>query len=183
MSYQVSPLRAADAEVIGPGHNRVWRVAYRGLLPDEVFDARSDEDSTRRWRERGRQHDRTGQSVEGAITWVARDLTGAPVGWASAGPARDDDAPAELELWSLYLLPEHWGSGAARQLVEAALGERAAYLWVLQGNERALAFYRRQGFVEDGSTQELAGTGATELRMVRGVTPAWERPCGRSAST
>ena len=59
------------------------------------------------------------------------------------------------------------GTGLAARLLQEALGERAAYLWVLEGNERAVAFYRRHGFAFDGGRQPYESTGATELRMVR----------------
>ena len=90
-----------------------------------------------------------GLSAEGARTLVAHDEEGVPIGWASTGPPRDEDPPTDTELWSLYLASTHHGSGVARQLLEAALPpSAAAHLWVLDGNDRAVAFYRRMGVVE-----------------------------------
>jgi ribosomal protein S18 acetylase RimI-like enzyme len=42
-------------------------------------------------------------------------------------------------------------------------------LWVLEGNERAVRFYRRHGFVPDGATKpEVIGDAdVVELRLVR----------------
>ena len=45
--------------------------------------------------------------------------------------------------WSLF----------GQSLLAAAVGERAAYLWVLDGNERAIGFYRRHRFELDGATE------------------------------
>ncbi len=46
-----------------------------------------------------------------------------------------------------------------------AIGDSAAYLWVLDGNARAIRFYERHGFAFDGTTKrEDVGL---ERRMVR----------------
>jgi len=48
------------------------------------------------------------------------------------------------------------------------LGDAAAYLWVARGNERAIRFYRRHDFAEDGTESTDQHDGITEIRMVRG---------------
>jgi hypothetical protein len=56
-------------------------------------------------------------------------------------------------------------AGVGHALCEAALGPDPAYVWVLDGNERAIRFYERQGFRFDGTTKpEDVGL---ERRMVR----------------
>lgn len=48
------------------------------------------------------------------------------------------------------------------------LGTAPAVLWVAQGNARAIAFYRRNGFAPDGTTMtDPAIPGITEVRMLR----------------
>lgn len=164
-------LSSSDAVVIGPEHNRIWRATYAGLLPASRLDSLDDDATTARWLQLGREHEHLGCSARGASTWVAHDPTGRPAGWMSVGPARDDDAPCPLELWALYVTPEHWGAGVAATLVHRHLPPGPAYLWVLQGNERAIAFYRKHGFRLDGATKPLdpdAGAqGGLELRMTR----------------
>ncbi|MDX3003067.1 hypothetical protein PWY87_15370 [Kribbella solani] len=53
------------------------------------------------------------------------------------------------------------------RLLEVGVGERAAYLWVFEGNERALGFYRRHGFVPDGATHHDDYFDLGEIRLVR----------------
>lgn len=55
--------------------------------------------------------------------------------------------------------------GVGHALCEAALGSAPAYLWVLDGNERAIRFYERQGFRFDGATKP--DDVGLERRMVR----------------
>ena len=59
------------------------------------------------------------------------------------------------------------GTGLADALLEATIGDRAAYLWVIEGNERAMAYYRKRGFADDGGRDVDQESGATEIRMVR----------------
>ena len=54
------------------------------------------------------------------------------------------------ELCSLYVARAQWGTGVADSLLEAALGDSSAFLWVFEANARARAFYARHGFVECG---------------------------------
>ena len=56
---------------------------------------------------------------------------------ATSGPPRDDDAPAPLELYAINVLRRAHGTGLADDLMARAIGDRPAYLWVLDGNDRA----------------------------------------------
>ncbi|KUJ65374.1 hypothetical protein ACZ90_49505 [Streptomyces albus subsp. albus] len=81
------------------------------------------------------------------------------VGMIVASLESDQPVPT-VHLMSVYLRPEHRGTGLARGLFEAAIGwawqrpvpriERVR-LWVHQGNPRAEAFYRKLGFARTGA--------------------------------
>ncbi len=101
------------------------------------------------------------------VTWPARDEHGV-VGITSSGPARDADAPPPHELYAINVLARGHGTGIANALLEHAVGDRAAYLWVLEGNARATAFYRRHGFADDGGRKPEPDSGLLEIRMSRG---------------
>lgn len=98
--------------------------------------------------------------------WVA-EVDGEVVGWANTSAGRDADGPRDLELEGLYVLEAHHGTGVGQALVDAALGGRPAYLWVLADNPRARAFYRRNGFEPDGSEKFDDEWQVTEVRLVR----------------
>lgn len=151
---------AADAEALAHLHLDVWDDAYTGLMPQSILDDRRDETQARveRWRTiLGGSHG----------TLVAEDDDGL-VGFASTGPGRDADVDTELELWALYVRARLWGSGLGYVLFREAVGDRAAYLWVLAGNERAVAFYERQGFRLDGTSDQHDE--GLHVRMVRAGT-------------
>ena len=88
------------------------------------------------------------------------------IGFVSAGAGRDaQPALPGLELMALYVRAAVYGAGIGHRLCEAAVGAEPAYLWVLDGNERAIGFYQRQGFEFDGTSR--ADHLGTEHRMVR----------------
>ncbi|MFE6253911.1 GNAT family N-acetyltransferase [Agromyces sp. NPDC057865] len=98
--------------------------------------------------------------------WVA-EVGGAIVGWANTSLGHETDAPRELQLEGIYVLEEHHGTGVGQALLDAAIGDRPAYLWALDDNPRAHAFYRRNGFALDGADQFDDLWQVTEVRFVR----------------
>lgn len=139
-----------DAQGIAIVHVASWQTAYRGLMPNEVLDALSVEQRADGWRQIISDADAPGRTI-------VADRDGQIVGWASFGPGRDEGAHERGELWGLYAHPSAFSSGVGHALlsaVEVALradGYTSAYLWVLDGNDRAARFYERHGWTEDGS--------------------------------
>lgn len=171
--YAVRSPREGDVPELGRLHVRVWREAYAGLMPQDFLDAMDVDKSISKWR-RIVAGSVAAERATGAgprpVTRVAEHLpSGALVGFATFGPARDDDAPTPLQLWVINVLAAHHGSGVADQLMAATIAEGPAYLWVVEGNARARAFYVRHGFAADGGTAVHEPTGAVEVRMVRPV--------------
>lgn len=167
MPLEISPLRVADAEILGPLQKHLLEVAYAGLVSPTVSVAASPRPLTKRWLVQAREHQATGASAKGGRTLVARDSAAGPIGWITVGPARDERAPAPSELWSIHVSEHFWGRGVARRLLEDGLGDEPAYVWLLAGNDRAQAFYAKHGFTADGATRERPDLGASELRMTR----------------
>ena len=149
-----------DARGIAEVHVTAWREAYAGRMPAD-FLASLDVDRRAAGWSRILERGETDAFV------AVRD--GTIVGWATAGRGRDDDAPRDRELEGIYLLASAYGSGAGQQLLDAAVGDAPAYLWVMDGNGRAEAFYRRNGFTRDGATMTHPAGDATVLavRMTR----------------
>lgn len=157
-----------DARGVALVHVASWQRAYRGLIPDEVLDGLSVDQREVGWRRI------IGDSDAGGRTIVAT-RAGEIVGWASFGPGRDDGESERGELWGLYAHPEAYSTGVGHALisaVEAALradGFDGAYLWVLDGNDRAATFYERHGWIEDGAVKldDREGLTLRELRRTK----------------
>jgi len=164
-SLHVRPAVVTDAAGIAAVHVQSWRETYVEQLPAATLTALDEAEFTARWT-------RNLQSGTADI-WVA--LAGETIiGWASSSAGRDEDRPHNLELEGIYVVASHHGSGAGQGLLDAAIGHRDAYLWMAVGNDRALAFYRRNGFTPDGavSTKALRGTPVEVMRLVRPIPSA-----------
>ncbi len=152
--------RPEDAEALAHLHLDVWDDAYTGLMPQRILDERREKTTDRvdRWR----------AILAGDHSNLLADGPDGLVGFANAGPGRDNDVDIDLELWALYVRAGSWGTGVGYALFEETVGDRAAYLWVLAGNDRAIRFYERQGFRRDG-TDDMQDEGL-HIRMVRAGT-------------
>lgn len=144
-----------DAAAIAELHTRVWQATYGGAV-DQAFIDRQAARRPEAWEER------LGDPF-GAPTWLAhRD--GVAVGFARANAVGTGHV-RPLELEAIYLDVDEQGRGTADNLMLMAIGDAPAFLHVWVDNPRAIAFYRRHGFVEDGEKEMF---GAIEsVRMVR----------------
>ncbi|WP_018156574.1 GNAT family N-acetyltransferase [Demetria terragena] len=165
--FTIRPLLIEDADKLGALHVEVWREAYAGLMPAESLRRQDPAVRAERWRGLAVEQAEGLADAAGKSTRVAVHPEGMLAGFATVAPSRDNDPPVPLELWALNVDSKFHGTGAAGQLLAATLGDRAAHLWVLQGNERAIAFYRKHGFELDGETRWDDDHGVTDLQMVR----------------
>jgi ribosomal protein S18 acetylase RimI-like enzyme len=159
--YDVRPLGVQDVDELGRVHVQVWREAYAEHMPVDFLAGLDPVKFSERWRLRFEMDEPDG------IVVVATGLDGEIVGFASAGPTRDEDAPTEWELYAINVLAAHHGTGVADELVIAVIAERPATLWMARENNRAHAFYRRHGFSVEGGTKVHDSTGTPEIRMIR----------------
>lgn len=163
--------RIDDADEIARIHVRSWQAAYRGLIDQEVLDGLSIPDRAASWRGFIAEPLPTGLGILVAVR------EGAILGWASFGSGRDDDGASDGEVYGIYADPDAWSTGVGHALLSAAerriadAGHTRAYLWVLDGNDRADAFYARQGWELDGATkvEERPGLTLQEHRRVKAL--------------
>jgi GNAT superfamily N-acetyltransferase len=135
-------------------HVAGWQVGYAGLLPQVYLDGLSVEGRAQRWAAIISEPDQR------ALATLVADRDGDVAGFVTVGRSRDDGADAATgELWGIYVDPRHWGTGVGHALHGRAIQAlqsadlTTATLWVLRGNERAAGFYRRHGWVADGTTK------------------------------
>ncbi|OMH36973.1 GNAT family N-acetyltransferase [Tersicoccus sp. Bi-70] len=151
---------ADDADGIAVVHVRAWQQTYAPLVPPGALDALEPADRAPHWHTiiTGEQSDVLVATVDDVV-----------IGWATASAGRGEHLPRDRELEGLYVLAEHHGTGTGQALLDAAIGDAPAFLWVADGNPRAETFYRRNGFVRDGRTMKhrLAGHPVPAVRMVR----------------
>lgn len=140
---------------------RCWQETYRGLMSDEMLDDPGFPAARKRFWTAAITDERY---RDNRVAVAERD--GDLIGIAMSGPPLDTGAAWARQLYVLYLLAAHHGTGAGAALLEAVIDEReSAALWVADPNPRAQAFYRKHGFVADGLAQ--IEDGVREIRMVR----------------
>lgn len=159
--YLIRPPVAADIEALANLHVLTWRQAYADLLPASALGPEAVEVRRRLW---------TYLIIETgphAGLQVA-ECDGQLVGFVSVGQSAADGDVRPEQLMALYIEQSHYGTGLGQQLLDSALGDSPAQLWVAAKNPRAIAFYRRNGFAPDGATNSQSSHGSLdEIRMVR----------------
>jgi len=110
--------------------------------------------------------------ASGARAWLAEAQPGgAPIGFALV--AAPDLAAAEagdIELKRIYSLSRFHGTGLGAALMERAVAAAEGHLRLLLGvyarNDRALAFYRKQGFADIGTRRFDVGGNLYDDRVL-----------------
>ena len=149
---------ARDAPQCAGIHVRSWRAGYHGMLPDEYLESLTDVDRLPWWELQ------LGEGGEPALeVFVAEDIDGSLRGFAAACP--DGADPSVGVIAQLYVDPDAWGTGVARDLLTAATDNlkarsfAVATLSVARGNARARRFYEREGWHATGieTSEQLWG--------------------------
>jgi putative acetyltransferase len=144
VSFHLRPYTAADEDAA----IALWRETWQRAYPSIDFAARESW-----WRERWRS-----ELVRNANIVVA-EQDGALTGFVTID--------AEGYLDQLVVAPEQWGTALGTALVDEAkrLSPDGITLLVNTDNARAIRFYRRNGFVDDGGDVNPT-SGKPVLRMV-----------------
>ncbi|HEY8292870.1 MAG TPA: GNAT family N-acetyltransferase [Thermomicrobiales bacterium] len=135
----------ADAAAIARLHRENWRVAYRGIVPDDLLDAITEESRRQHWDDVLAERD----GME--FVYIAEDDDGHLLGIASGGPEVGGDPHYHGELYVLHVRPDAQGQGIGRALIRA-VAERLAesgistlLVWMLRENHAARRFYAALG--------------------------------------
>lgn len=138
----IRPGTPADAGAIADLHTASWQQTYRRLMPDAYLDGVLPGQMRERWA------NRLADPPGGTILLVAQgsSMTGFFYGMAGT-------KPHDFLIDNLHVHADHQGTGLGTRLMRAGITEAVekgfltAHLKVLQGNDRAVTFYRRLGGV------------------------------------
>jgi len=170
----VRPATPGDAAEIARIQLSTWRTAYAELLPPEVLDHLSQQETEQQW-----QH-----TLEHGPAQVVIATEGPwTVGFCAAGPAPEAElaAPdgslptdaAEVALISSLLVEPRWGRrghGGRLRATAANLqtlrGATRGIAWVPVADTASLSFFRSAGWEPDGTVRTL-DAGGRPLREMR----------------
>lgn len=150
---------AGDADVIAQLHTDSWRRTYRGMMTDEFLDRRADSNRRAVWRLR--------LDAPAANQFVrVAEQGGSIVGFICA--FADEDHIWGSYIDNLHVAPAVHRRGIGRMLMCDAAAwlcdvepARGVYLWVMEGNAPARAFYARLGASNAGTAQKADPGGGT----------------------
>ena len=156
----VRPATPADAEACAQIHHSVWVDTYSDLLPASHWETDTVARRTASWR----------RWLDDGAPFMVAEVEGRVVGFALAREGREVGGYSPVrdrELYSLYVLTSHHGTGTVQGLLDAVVPPGTpAQLWVAEQNPRARRFYERNFFVHDGA-RFIDSTGIAEVRYVR----------------
>jgi GNAT superfamily N-acetyltransferase len=162
--WRIEPITADEIEELAKLHAISRRNAYRGVVADEYLRRVSDQERIAHWKVRLADDSR----LKAAI---GAHEAGRLVGFAVA----THDTPGYATLNAMHVHPDRRAAGIGQLLHDEILHTMRAWacinaqLWVVAGNQRAQAFYRHNGWSEDGtrSTHTIGGGTVETVRYVR----------------
>jgi GNAT superfamily N-acetyltransferase len=164
----------SDADAIAALHADSWRRHYRGVYSDAFLDGDVDADRLAVWSQRLRHFDDSTHTV------LAESGSGLV---AFAHTVFDDDRTWGALLDNLHVTHSHKRQGVGSELLARparALVERKTglYLWVLEQNAEARAFYEARGgrFVERALASPPGGAAAGLNGSAVKLRCAWPDP-------
>jgi ribosomal protein S18 acetylase RimI-like enzyme len=173
----IRPATIADADTIAALHVASWRSAYRGILSERTLGPALDGERQRHWRGK-------------LATMTPRDtvLIAGDVGFIAVWGKGDPGFGAYID--NLHIHPERRSGGLGRRLLGEAMrrvagsGETGAYLWVFDGNTRAIDFYRRLGGeIVEGGFDEIDGVPVAHSRIAWRAAARLAEACDATSSS
>jgi GNAT superfamily N-acetyltransferase len=154
--------KLADADALASVHHATWVTAYGDLLPAEFWETHTLAERTRSWQ----------RSLMRGLAPTLAEVEGEVVGFAHASGSRAQhgvEPVRDTQLWMLYVLDDHHGTGVGQGLLDAVIGPGVpCQLWVAEDNPRARRFYERNGFAVEGARiTDESFADIAEVRMVR----------------
>ncbi|MDQ2095806.1 GNAT family N-acetyltransferase [Rhodalgimonas zhirmunskyi] len=155
-----------DAGALCKLHVAVWRATYADLAPPKALAALDEAHRLPGWR----AHLEKVSEGEGTIM---AEVAGALAGFVRYGPASQPELGHGGEIKHLYVDPAHAGQGIGRALLRAGLdalrevGQDVVCLAVVEGNIRALRFYKAMGGVEAGRFRDAGPLWKSENLILR----------------
>lgn len=145
IGYEICPMTTeTEMDEKGYVHWKSWHETYSGLMPNEYLENITLEKCIKM------AHNRP----QNTLLLKVDDKT---VGFSCAGKSTDSNGA--YEIVAIYLLKEYHDKKLGYELLKRTISTFSdcskIILWVLKGNDRAIAFYKKFGFDFNGSEKEL----------------------------
>lgn len=159
-----------DVTAVGKIHVDTWRVAYKGIVPQDYLDGLNYTKSATRWE--------NGILERPEVLRYVAEIGGEIAGFiAGLNNRSESDLPhIDSELWAIYVHPNHFRDGVGQALVQELtnklrdLKKKKMCVWVLADNHRAINFYKKCGGVKTSAEKMIEIGGANLLEISYEIT-------------
>ena len=134
---------------IASAHLLSWKVAFKGILSQNVLSNLKSENFEKNWKIILTQKERAN------YIWLNQDGIG--LGFISFGKPKDKNEEADFEIYGIYVHPSYWGKKIGFHLMEFGIESirkinpfSKIILWTMEENKLSCNFYNRYGFIENG---------------------------------
>ena len=169
-SFRIREAHQDDFEGIAKVRVDTWRVAYKGIVPDDFLESLSYQRIAERWREVFWEDKSPGMAV-----FVAENEREDIVGIAVCGPEQSQDPVYRGEIYILYVLPQYQRQGIGHALVAACvqhlvqqLAAETLLIWTIAESPYRRFYESLGGKVVRETIKEIGG------KMIPEVGYGWE---------
>lgn len=156
MGLKIRAATVLDAPDLGRLHGQCWNETYRGMIADAEIDKKIAS-APAKW-------EAVLADPGSTMVWLAH-VDGELAGFISVD-AKGPGFPRSLEVCCLYILAKFHGQGVGSALMDFAISDTPAFLWCIEGNEKAERFYESKGFVA-GEKKLWEAAGVNDVLYVR----------------
>ena len=163
MKFDIRLATLDDAKCCADIHAESWNFAYSDIVPNEIIN----------------EHNAKWPLIWNKMLTYNIDshyvivLDGVIIGFLTITISRDNDLKESFyEIVGLYLSPNYIGLGFGKRAMDwikreiKKRGYNSIFLWVLQANNRAIAFYEKSGFISDGKVKPSGLADTREVRYI-----------------
>ncbi len=160
----IRPADNADLPAIATILVDTWRSTFDGMLVPSFLDSLNYQQQQERHRK--------AMNNDQVLYYVAENQNKDILGFINAGPDRTSSNALEAEIYAIYILAEHQGSGIGRRLMHAAAtqlvaqGRNALRVWALSNNPFRFFYQRLSGQADASLAIELGGEQYTQESFV-----------------
>ena len=151
MNVNIRKAIVSDASAFATVNINTWKVAYKGIIPQDYLDSRTVDDKIPKWAER---ISNTKENKKEMFVAEICDQNGSEiVGFSMGGPSHFEDYKIDGDLHAIYILPKYWKQGIGTLLFNAIIKGfmkkqyKSMVIWALKENS-ACEFYKKMGGIQ-----------------------------------
>jgi ribosomal protein S18 acetylase RimI-like enzyme len=171
----VRQARPGDAEDLARVQVASWRRSFAGIVPEALLAELTSDEAQAVWRDRWSEAITNPPTSRHHVLTAVQDAGPREVvGFASAGPATDEDRwpGTDGSLYELRVSPDRTGHGHGSRLLHAVAetligdGFHTVSVWALEADTALRDFLASSGWAADGARAELdVGVPVPVLRL------------------